>query len=204
MDLNKIENFAKPFEPSVDKLPDEEKFKARTDFMTLIDDVLLANMSQVTVSEHRALTTDTNEQGEDIYETKREASYLTRTEERTLDDRYVSELEIYVIDGEDGRRIQIREMDKQGLQRTSIYRTSPDMLEVIRNDTNDKKLSTSRDAAPAHVDRGEALVELRNELENWEREVAMGLNDQPVDSEEVARLRRLLLPDIDDEVDAVR
>ena len=200
MNLNKIENFAKPFEPSVEKLPDEEKFKARTDFMTLIDDVLLANMSQVTVSEHRALTTDTDEQGEDIYETKREASYLTRIEERTPDDRYASELEIYVIDGEDGRRIQIREMDKKGLHRTSIYKTSPNSLEVLRNDTDEDRHSTS----PGPVDRGEELGNLRNELENWEQEVSMGLNDQPIDSEEVARLRRLLLPDVDDEVDTVR
>ncbi|MFZ1301886.1 MAG: hypothetical protein WAQ27_04930, partial [Candidatus Microsaccharimonas sp.] len=74
----RIEQFAKPFDPGMDHLPDEEKEKAAEGFIHLADDLLLANLAEATRSED----------GSTI-------SYRTEHIQRGENGRYASHLEIY-------------------------------------------------------------------------------------------------------------
>lgn len=181
--IRTIDQFAKPFDPSTERLEDEEKFAARTDFMNLTDDIFLAHMSEVNVHDKDGLiVNDTSGVS---------ASYNTQIIEQSPEGRYISHLDIMVIDDGDVRKIQIRENDKQGEHRISVYHTSYDSLEVLRDDERHDTQPATETTMPDMIT---VLNGLQNRVENWSLEVEMGLNNQPVDSEEVTRLRQLLIP----------
>lgn len=167
-----IDRFAKPFDNGGERLTDIEKMAARAAFSDLVDDVFLAHADEVVVRDETG-----NDDGISC-------DYTMDLTEMSAEGEYVSHLEIIVIHGINGKQIQIIEKNKKGVQRTSIYHMTS--TAVLRDDTNFNGFLRK----PFDIEEG--LERLRNDLANWKLEEAMGLNDQPVDREEVAQLRQLL------------
>jgi hypothetical protein len=193
MNPSRIGEFARPFNASGEKLEEEEKLKARVEFWALVDDVLLAHMSEVTVSGHSE-TTDMSEGENSADITNLTASYCTSINEHTSEGRYLRSLQIVVSDKANERSIHISEEDRKGTHREVYYCSSTSSLDVLRVDKDNDKDSTPSVSEDTLDMLNTGLKRLLNEGENYKQEVAMGLNNQPVSSEEITQLRQLLIP----------
>lgn len=172
-----IEQFAAPFDPSDGKLSDQEKQQAADDFKTLIDDVFLARIEDIA----------TNEYG----------TYAPRIEivDHTPEGRYRSSLEVMIWINPEGEKVlQISEQHKEYRPdlRTSIYSLREGAAEVTRVDQTEamRRVEGPDDHHDVAI---EDIQRLADRIHNFELEVQLGYNDQPVGPKEIAVLRSLVL-----------
>lgn len=171
MVFQRIEQFAKPFTPSSEQLTIKEKMLAQTEFNYLVDDVLLAHMSELDIegdeSPHPSVSYSKN---------------IVDYSPEGKDD--LSHLYITVSDDRFGRSIQVNEMNKGQINRTSIYYSSSDSQEVLRDD---------QDPVLAAGLEGNAIIEALDTITSWNLEKMVGYSHQPIDDKEVWKLRQLLV-----------
>jgi hypothetical protein len=176
-----IEQFAKPFDPSDGVLSDAEKLKAAAGFSELVEDVYLAHISDLLPN------SDT---------------LKINIEDKTPEGRYISHLEIMIYTAAQSggeKMIQIREYHKayHPKSRTTTYSLKPDGDEVTRTDEyHDVRHVTEEEFHNPDYSVVNVLAMLRHMVEeshNSELEKELGYNDQPIDSDEVDKLRSLII-----------
>jgi hypothetical protein len=176
-----IEQLAKPFDPSDGALSDAEKLRAATDFSQLIEDTYLAHIA------------DLNPHSDNL---------RINIQDSTSEGRYISHLEITIYTSEQfggEKRIQIMEYHKayRPKTRVSIYSLKADGSQVSRFDEiHDVRQVTEEEFHnPDHSMEAtlEGLRSMVEESDNLKLEKDLGYNDQPIDSDEVGKLRNLIL-----------
>ena len=167
-----------------ERLSKEEKAQAAADFDDLVQETLLQFAGEANTYDHTVLT-DRVKSSVLLYATQGERTVTILTESTTLDD------------GTQDRMISLRE------QGGDSFRYHLEDGVVRRFDTPQgsesqrkipKELTIGRNLPPEEAyERTLATVDhLKNELANQKLERQMGINDQPVDTHEVAQLRELL------------
>lgn len=165
-------------------LSKEEKAQAAADFDDLVQDTLLRFAGEANTYDH-TVRTDRVKSRVLLYATQGERTVTILTESATLDDGTQDRIISLSEWGGDRFRYHledgvVRRFDTP--QGSESQRKIPKELTIGRN----LPLEEAYERAPATVDH------LKNELANQKLERQMGINDQPVDTHEVAQLRELL------------
>ena len=167
-----------------ERLSKEEKARAAADFDDLVQETLLQFAGEANTYDHTVFT-DRVKSRVLLYATQGERTVTILTESATLDDGTQDRIISLSERGGDRFRYHledgvVRRFDTP--QGSESQREMPQELTIGRN----LPLEEAYERAPATVDH------LKNELANQKLERQMGINDQPVDTHEVAQLRELL------------
>lgn len=165
-------------------LSKEEKAQAAADFDDLVQETLLRFAGEANTYDH-TVRTDRVKSRVLLYATQGERTVTILTESTTLDD------------GTQDRMISLRERGGDSFRyhlEDGVVRRfdTPQGSESQRE--MPQELTVGRNLPPEEAyERTLATVDhLKNELANQKLERQMGINDQPVDTHEVAQLRELL------------
>jgi hypothetical protein len=167
----KIDEFAAPFNPTKEKLSEYERLSAALDFSQLIDDVFLNNIIEIRVSG-----------GE------RRTSHLRHIIQTSHSDgRYLSHLEVIVSEDAGKREIQIREESKTSDPKRIVHY-------VLKSDENEvRRIDEVIIYDMNETSLPDGLARLVEETDNYDLEVDLGYNNQPIGADEVHKLRDLIL-----------
>ena len=167
-----------------ERLSKEEKAQAAADFDDLVQETLLQFAGEANTYDH-TVRTDRVKSSVLLYATQGERTVTILTESTTLDD------------GTQDRMISLRERGGDSFRyhlEDGVVRRfdTPQGSESQRKIP--QELTIGRNLPPGEAyERTLATVDhLKNELANQKLERQMGINDQPVDTHEVAQLRELL------------
>lgn len=165
-------------------LSKEEKAQAAADFDDLVQETLLRFAGEANTYDH-TVRTDRVKSRVLLYATQGERTVTILTESTTLDD------------GTQDRMISLRERGGDSFRyhlEDGVVRRfdTPQGSESQRE--MPQELTVGRNLPPEEAyERTLATIDhLKNELANQKLERQMGINDQPVDTHEVAQLRELL------------
>ena len=167
-----------------ERLSKEEKAQAAADFDDLVQETLLQFAGEANTYDH-TVRTDRVKSSVLLYATQGERTVTILTESTTLDD------------GTQDRMISLRERGGDSFRyhlEDGVVRRfdTPQGSESQRKIP--QELTIGRNLPPGEAyERTLATVDhLKNELANQKLERQMGINDQPVDTHEVAQLRELI------------